>query len=326
MKNQIALSRGFRRVAVVLKQTVVDDVRETKDERMIALMAIGDISVAGAEQANIEHHETADHVLAFLSQRGLEVQVFERDELPQLLEGFDLIITIGGDGTVLTTACHVLETPILGIKSAESSLAHHCLADWVTFPGIIDAILSGQLRPHRLLRLTANIHRMVIENRTAWLNPVPVAVPVLNDILVHDASPGATSRFILQVRGVSERQDGSGLWIGTAAGSTGALRSAGGKFMELTAQKFEFVSREACIKPDRERFKLLRRVLRQNEEITVISRMRRGMLFVDGQYRTFDFPIGDRLIIKRNPQDLVAFVNPKLNDRYSYFFGVYRPW
>jgi NAD+ kinase len=314
-------------VALVLKRTVVDDVQQTQDERMLALMAVNDITVQGAEPANAEHHATAELVESYLRSRGCDVQLFEREQLPAQLVGFDLVITTGGDGTFLSTASRVTGTPMLGIKSAASSLAHHCLADWETFPEIIERILVGLLKPHRLLRLVGAVHPFIVDGKNSHVSTTAAfEIPILNDILVHDICPAATSRFFIAARGKMECHEGSGLWIGSAAGSTGALRSAGGKQLHLTERKFEFISREACIKPNRPRYELLRRVLSQKEELLVISKMRNGMLYADGQYRSYKFPIGDRLYIRRNPQDLIAFVNPDLNERYEYFFGVYKPW
>ena len=65
---------------------------------------------------------------------------------------------------------------------------------------------------------------------------------VLNEALFCHASPAATSRYILRVARADgaepdvladEEQKSSGLWVGPAAGSTAAQRSAGGSVLPL---------------------------------------------------------------------------------------------
>jgi hypothetical protein len=72
-------------------------------------------------------------------------------------------------------------------------------------------------------------------------NGRPVARRILNDALFCHASPAATSRYIVELGGVVEEHKSSGFWIGPAAGSTAAQRSAGGKIMPLTAQELQLV-------------------------------------------------------------------------------------
>ena len=50
---------------------------------------------------------------------------------------------------------------------------------------------------------------------------------ILNDCLFTSRNPAAITRYVLDADGSSERQQSSGVWIATAAGSTAAIRSAG---------------------------------------------------------------------------------------------------
>jgi len=52
------------------------------------------------------------------------------------------------------------------------------------------------------------------------------------------------SRYYLQVGKLLEEQRSSGVWIATAAGSTGGLRSAGGKVLPKEDKKFQYKPRE----------------------------------------------------------------------------------
>ena len=67
---------------------------------------------------------------------------------------------------------------------------------------------------------------------------------VLNDILVCHHNPGAMSRYFLTVEGTREEQRSSGVWIATAAGSSGGLHSAGGKVLTQKSKEFQYRPRE----------------------------------------------------------------------------------
>ena len=69
---------------------------------------------------------------------------------------------------------------------------------------------------------------------------------VLNDILICHHNPGAMSRYYLTVGRVREEQRSSGVWIATAAGSSGGLHSAGGKVLPRKIKNFN-ISRGSFI-------------------------------------------------------------------------------
>jgi NAD+ kinase len=89
----------------------------------------------------------------------------------------------------------------------------------------------------------------------------------------------------------------SGLWVGTAAGSTAALLSAGGKVLPITAKKIQFVAREVYQRKFGSR-KYLKRVLDGGRILEVISYMRHGRIFVDGPNVVVPFRVGDRLKVR----------------------------
>ncbi len=77
--------------------------------------------------------------------------------------------------------------------------------------------------------------------------------PALNDVLISHPSPAAVSRFRM---GFTDRFAGmdikaqshfslniwsSGLWVSTATGSTGALKSAGGQVMAFDSREMQFL-------------------------------------------------------------------------------------
>ena len=58
-------------------------------------------------------------------------------------------------------------------------------------------------------------------------------------------TPAAMTSYTLDIGSVSEPQRSSGLWIATAAGSTAAIRAAGGCILPLRSRKLQYLVRGA---------------------------------------------------------------------------------
>jgi NAD+ kinase len=116
---------------------------------------------------------------------------------------------------------------------------------------------------------------------------------VLNDALYAHSSPAATSRYLLEIGKITEEQRSSGIWIGPAAGSTAAVRSAGGKVLPLSSEKLQLVVREPYA-PFGKRYELLRRVVEPGESVVMRSKMDEAMLWLDGPYRQVPIRLGDQ--------------------------------
>lgn len=307
--------RTIANVLVVQKLTTYEmDVLIAKDERTIQLLSKGDPAVAHLIPTYEEHQKTLKSVIAELERRSIAYKVATRGEVGETIEGVDLVITVGGDGTFLHCARKTMGVPLVGVNSATaSSLGHFCIANRENFATVLDDIIAGKKKCYRIVRLAL------------YKNGVQLPSAVLNEVLISHSCPAGMARYIFRSRGREEFQRTSGIWIGTAAGSTGALRSAGGKYIPCTQRQFEYVVREPAIRPT-EDWKLLRGVLQDNETLSIVSQMLEGMLYVDGQYVTYEFKRGDELVVKVHPEDLQAFINPDVNKRYKYYFGLYQPW
>ena len=136
-----------------------------------------------------------------------------------------------------------------------------------------------------------------------WVNGVRNRWPILNDLLVCTASPAGTSRYLLKWGARSEEQMSSGVWISTAAGSTAAIFSAGGKAQPLTSRSFQFLVREPYQKKFGPR-RLVKGVLGAGQKLEIISRMKEGRIFADGPNLVVPFRLGDRLQVKTSNKPL----------------------
>ncbi len=244
-------------------------------------------------------HERHNHTLSIVRETlvgmGLAAKWVLRDRIQtlKLVDGsFRLVITVGGDGTLLDTSHHLVQTPVLGVNSdPRRSVARFsgCNAD--SFAQVLSAYLAGKIKPALLQRLELSLGG----HKNKWL--------VLNDLLVAAASPAATSRYVLRAGSRMEEQLSSGIWVSTAAGSTAAALSAGGKALPVLSDKFQFVVREAYQKKFGPR-KLLRGVLGRGQKLEVVSYMKEGRVFVDGANLMAPFRLGERLEVRLSQRPL----------------------
>jgi NAD+ kinase len=144
-------------------------------------------------------------LLAILRKHGMNFSCVNRVELDrQHLADVDLMVAVGGDGTVLSAA-HFLDhgtIPLLGINSDpnvshdDRSVTKHmderrshgalCMCTAQDMDAQLAAVLSGGGQVQRRTRIRCKVKSTFSETRL---------VPALNDLLLANPSPAAVSRF-----------------------------------------------------------------------------------------------------------------------------------
>ncbi len=212
-----------------------------------------------------------------------------------------LVVTVGGDGTLLGASHQVGGTPILGVNSAPShSVGFFCGVTKGHAREALRAALADELPSTSLARMSVSLNGKTVSDR------------VLNDALFCHRSPAATSRYLVQFGDATEEQKSSGFWIGPAAGSTAAQRSAGGRILPLTSRRLQFVVREAYTPADEE-LGLMRVLVPDGQPLVVRSKMREAELYLDGPHESMAIELGDELVFRRSPELLrvLALTRPK---------------
>jgi NAD+ kinase len=272
------------KVLVVYKKSTYQRYVGRAQARLQELIAHSDVSVEGLLHEHEIHQETLRQAKQALRDLGARAVLRYRPE-PMPEEGsWDLIVTLGGDGTLLW-ASHLADsaTPMLAINSApDTSVGYFCAGHGHKVDEVLAAALAGTLKPSRLARMRVDVGDEVISTR------------VLNDALYCHESPAATSRYILEFAGERERQMSSGVWVGPAAGSTAAIGSAGGKVLPMGSQKIQFVVREPY-RGVNNRYRLIKGMVSPGEELAITSRMTMGRIFLDGTQKVYPVGIGDRI-------------------------------
>jgi NAD+ kinase len=304
-----------RRVVVVRKSTAIERHAAREDPGFSRVLADGGDIAARLQQAHDQHRSSCAIVINALRDYGFDVRVVAGLRRRDARES-DLIVTIGGDGTFLR-ASHCVEsptadsalggeaagldgpvkhadavaaalalpdhgTPMLGVNSSpETSIGFFCAATAATIEAWLNRLRRGEIQTSPLWRMAVSIDGRRVDDLA------------LNDVLVAHRVPAETTRYTLSVDGASQRQKSSGVWIATAAGSTGAIRSAGGDIQDLDDRRVQFRVRELFPMSIGEDVPLLGGCT--SGAVELVSHTPSGVLYLDGAHRKIRFGMGDHL-------------------------------
>jgi NAD+ kinase len=270
-----------RALVIYKKSTFERDIVEKKDPNFTKLLAQKDPTTERFIPAHKNHQASIEQVLHAFKERKYRVRRLPRyrrfDE-----SQYDIICTIGGDGTFLDASKYVKNKSMIGVNSSpEDSVGRFCAITADQFASFLDQWEEGKAKPIELARLH------VEKDGQAML-------PVLNDVLVCNQNPASTSRYILQVGKKKEEQKSSGIWISTAAGSTAAIRGAGGTVLPLEDKRYQWIVREPYPQPSHEP-SMLFSLMKPQQLLKVHSKMREGRMYMDGSMRMHAFEFGSVL-------------------------------
>ncbi len=275
-------------------------IQERRDPRAMSLFQRHDISVARWRKAHVAHQRTLKHVQQTLRALGAKITVLRGPGAVFDASDASLVVTVGGDGTLLAASHHVSAIPILGVNSSpEHSVGFFCPAHLGNLEPILQSALEGNLPSVLLSRMQVSVNNRIVSRR------------VLNEALFCHAIPAATSRYIVSFDGKSEEQRSSGVWVSTAAGSTGATLSAGGRVLPFASRKLQLVVREPYRQsPNQSRrspIDLDRIVFEPTQSLTLFSKMEDARLYLDGPYRQIPVGLGDRVVCSVSDEPLHVF-------------------
>ncbi len=274
-------------------------VLDQADSLVKGLIARGDPTVSRLRRSHDDHEATRAEVERALLELDVDAQFVEGAR--SRVEGaFDLVVTVGGDGTLLAASHRVgPDVPLLGVNSApDHSVGFFCAARKGTVKKALSMALDGTTRATVLTRMRVDLNERCLHKR------------VLNDALLCHQVPAATSRYILRVTQgdghiEEEEQRSSGIWVGPAAGSTAAQRSAGGRVLPLSSHKIQYVVREPYT-PLGERLALSRGTVDEEGALVLLNKMREGKLFLDGHHIVHEATVGDVITMKRSDESLTV--------------------
>jgi NAD+ kinase len=288
-------------VVVVSKRSMYERfIQDRRDPKAISLFQRRDVSVARWRKAHLAHQLTLKRVQQTLRALGAKITVLRSPGVVFDASDASLVVTVGGDGTLLAASHHVGSIPILGVNSSpEHSVGFFCPAHLGNLEQTLERALDGTLPSVSLSRMQVSVNNRICSRR------------VLNEALFCHAIPAATSRYIVSFGGKSEEQRSSGVWVSTAAGSTGAARSAGGRILPFTSRTLQLIVREPYLEARRETqpvaIELDRVTFEPPETLTLLSKMEDARLYLDGPYRQMPVGLGDRVVCSVSNEPLSVY-------------------
>ena len=283
------------KVVLVAKETAYGRyIEDEEDAHARRLIRRGDISVARWKKAHQNHVATLKLVHRVLKTAGATVWQVRGAQVAFDPTDAVLVVAVGGDGTLLAASHHMNRVPVLGVNSSpEHSVGFFCAARSENVTQKLEAALLGKLAKIKLSRMEVALNGRTISRH------------VLNEALFCHAIPAATSRYILRCGRSREEQRSSGIWVSTAAGSTGAAHSAGGKLMPFSSKRIQAVVREPYLvmgKP----YRMSRIEIPNTAKLTVQSKMQDARLFLDGPYTQTKVGLGDTITMQTSPEPLTV--------------------
>ena len=291
------------RVLVVYKKDAYQQyLQEQQDSHLLRLLRQRNPDVLEIQRAHAVHEEALELVIHTLRQLPVEFDLAYRADL-KVTKRYEVVVSVGGDGTFLQAARSVQRTPILGVNSDPArSEAVFCAATSRNFKRLIRGALQHELPELRLYRLRMS------------LNGTPLPQRALNDVLVVHEDPATMSRYRLKIGGRQETQKSSGLWVSTAAGSSSAALAAGGVRLRWSVKRFQYRPRELyCGRLSRSR--LRGGVLPPQTRVQVRWLMRKGCAFIDGPHVKIPLQFADRLDIRLSLGDPLRVLGFRSADR-----------
>ena len=188
-------------------------------------------------------HQVAQQVVGSLRDHGLSVRLVENEEpavevgagpgieivaADDLVDGCDLVITLGGDGTILRAAELTRERgiPILGVNLGHVGFLAELESDDVD--SMIDAVVSGRYAIEERLTVDVDILRDKSVIASTW---------ALNEASVEKAARERMLEVVIEVDGRPLSRFGcDGVVCATPTGSTAYNFSAGGPVVWPTVE------------------------------------------------------------------------------------------
>jgi NAD+ kinase len=260
--------------------------------------------------------ELALQVVAHLQKGGIRVVVARHAATPEQLANVervdddelgsrvDLLVAIGGDGTLLTAARQVArhDVPLIGVNRGRLGFLTDITPEYML--DAIDAILGGDYLAEQRRLLRASVAREHGHDDSSML--------ALNDVVLQKGESGRMLDFVTSVDGLYvNTHRGDGLIVATPTGSTAYALSCGGPIIQPNVDSVVMVPICPHTLSDRPL------VLKDSSEIEVRVETAGGSpasVVCDGEEFT---KIGDEAILRiRRARETVTLLHPR---DYNYY-------
>jgi len=208
------------------------------------------------------------------------------------LKNIDIIIAIGGDGTILSASHYLKNKPLLAVnispKTSEGALA--------TIPikqlnKKLKQILKNKYKTEKLERI-----KIIINNK-------PLPILALNEVFIANEKAYLISKYKIKFKNKKEIQKSSGLLFSTGTGSTAWFKSAHGIPFSPQSKYIKMIVREPY-QGRLSKISIKQRIIKENETITIIP-LTNSVLAIDS-IREYKLKPNDKVKIKISKYPLMG--------------------
>ena len=160
--------------------------------------------------------------------KSLKSEVFLPQDSENLYENCDVIITVGGDGTLIKHAksAAIYNKPVIGINAGRLGYLADIDRDKI---GLLEKLITNDYTIDSRIMLSVDVQK---EGKTIFSGMA------LNDIVVGNGEIAKISDISLNILGDEINYRADGIILSTPTGSTAYSMSAGGPIIEPTARCF----------------------------------------------------------------------------------------
>jgi len=301
MTNQNKINK----ILIVYKKSALQEALDHNNRKILDLVENDDPSVANYIIADKTHKECLKNIREAFDPHF--IVDYQYDIIEETVNNYDLIVTVGGDGTFLWASKFVdSNIPILGVNSSpKTSVGFFTAVNGNSKDELFDLA-------QRILQ-NAYFTRKIVDRLSVSVNGKIVQDHILNDILFAAEHPAAMTNYTISIpvlgnntNKTEEIQRSSGVWISAPGGSTGANLSAGGWALPLEHHRGQYIVREPMknFKHGTE-YKLTHGFFDHGQTLDFMCKIRKAILACDGTYTTIPVTIGDHISVFHSKDPLI---------------------
>ncbi|XP_062087270.1 NADH kinase isoform X1 [Humulus lupulus] len=309
---------AMRKLLLLLKPFDIYPVWQTEGLSRLTNPQVVELQVLRYLENRLKVHKDAINFCQdVLRNKPVEWKPIFRNELSYPIRNVDLVITVGGDGTLLQSSHFIDDSiPVLGVNSdptqveeveecsnefdATRSTGYLCAATTNNFEQVLDSIIDGRRAPSQLSRMLISVNSQQLSSYA------------LNDILIAHPCPASVSRFSFKVKGNDQSFSpmvhcrSSGLRVSTAAGSTAAMLSAGGFPMRILSNDLQYRVREPISAG--EISSSMHGLVKSDQSMDLKWFCKEGMIYIDGSHVSYSITNGDTIELSSKAPSLKVFL------------------
>ncbi|KAK9674217.1 hypothetical protein RND81_12G219100 [Saponaria officinalis] len=264
------------------------------------------------------HKDAVKFCQNVLRRKMVDWETLFHNDLSHPIQNVDLVVAIGGDGTLLQASHFMDDTvPVLGVNSdptqleeveqfrdefdATRSTGYLCAATVENFEQVLDDILEKRAVPSEISRISIKLNSELLPTHA------------LNDLLIAYPCPASMSRFSFRLRNNGQSSGSlvncrsSGLRASTAAGSTAAMLSAGGFPMHILSKDFQYMVREP-MRLTQENPSLMHGLVKSDQTMEITWSTKEGVVYIDGCHVSRPIKLGDVIALSSRAPALKIFL------------------